>query len=323
MDNTKQTYMSWLDVAKGIGIILVVIGHSMFPKHLIIDGFHMALFFILSGITFSTKDTFINFTRKRFIRILLPCMFWALVWIVTEIPNIPIWFLYTIFFGLVLLFPVIKNLPLWGSATIVLSINLLLCGEYSILPLVDQQIARIIIGSTFVYVGYLFKCLIIKYSGYLKRLFCNIWQLRWNRLTILILAVITTVLYLVMVLGGEKLGYYTELSFGQMTLFKINWGLMLLITLSGMFACVLFAILLENNKILQWFGKNSLVIMCVHFPLAERLNHTISTLPHFDNTIYKLVYGFSEYFILFAFCTIMVFFCNRFLPTLTGGIKRK
>lgn len=154
MDNKKQTYMSWLDVAKGIGIILVVIGHSMFPKHLIIDGFHMALFFILSGITFSTKDTFINFTRKRFIRILLPCMFWALVWIVTEIPNIPIWFLYTIFFGLVLLFPVIKNLPLWGSATIVLSINLLLCGEYSILPLVDQQIARIIIGSTFVYVGY-------------------------------------------------------------------------------------------------------------------------------------------------------------------------
>lgn len=39
MDNKKQTYMCWLDVAKGIGIILVVIGHSMFPKHLIIDGF--------------------------------------------------------------------------------------------------------------------------------------------------------------------------------------------------------------------------------------------------------------------------------------------
>lgn len=42
--------MPWLDVAKGIGIILVVIGHAMFPKHLIIDGFHMTLFFILSGV---------------------------------------------------------------------------------------------------------------------------------------------------------------------------------------------------------------------------------------------------------------------------------
>ena len=27
----KTTYLPWLDTAKGIGIILVIIGHSMFP----------------------------------------------------------------------------------------------------------------------------------------------------------------------------------------------------------------------------------------------------------------------------------------------------
>lgn len=37
----KTTYLPWLDTAKGIGIILVIIGHSMFPMHTLIDSFHM------------------------------------------------------------------------------------------------------------------------------------------------------------------------------------------------------------------------------------------------------------------------------------------
>lgn len=323
MENKKSVYMPWLDVAKGIGIILVVIGHAMFPKHLIIDGFHMALFFILSGVTFSTNDTFFNFTKKKFMRILLPCLFWALVWIVTGIPNIPIWFLYTLFFGFVLLYPLIRYLSVYVSAALVLSVSLLLCGEHSILPMTNQQIARIVVGTTFIYIGYFAKYLIINPPRLLQDLVCKIKNMNWHRLTIAFVAIITIVLYLVVLLGGEKLGYYSELSFGKMTLFQINWGLLMLITLCGTLATVLFSVLLQNNKVLQWFGKNSLVIMCVHFPLAERLNYLMSTMPHFDNPIHKIGYGFIEYVVLLSFSTIMVFFCNRFLPTLTGGIKSK
>lgn len=44
-----------LDIAKGIGIILVVCGHSAMPHSSIIFRFHMAMFFIISGWCFSDK----------------------------------------------------------------------------------------------------------------------------------------------------------------------------------------------------------------------------------------------------------------------------
>lgn len=57
-------------------------------------------------------------------------------------------------------------------------------------------------------------------------------------------------------------------------------------------------------------------------PVAEKLNHINSTLPHLNETVYKLGSGFVEYILLFAYCVLMVYLCNRFLPTLTGGIKK-
>lgn len=43
--------LDWLDLVKGIGIVLVVWGHTLFPLHSAIDVFHMPLFFILAGLT--------------------------------------------------------------------------------------------------------------------------------------------------------------------------------------------------------------------------------------------------------------------------------
>lgn len=61
----------WLDIAKGITIILMVIGHTSIPDVLsnFIFSFHMPLFFIASGWTtnwtkYSIKDFAINKTRS-------------------------------------------------------------------------------------------------------------------------------------------------------------------------------------------------------------------------------------------------------------------
>lgn len=44
-----------VDIAKGLGIILMGYGHAGMPHSSIIFRFHMALFFILSGWCFSDK----------------------------------------------------------------------------------------------------------------------------------------------------------------------------------------------------------------------------------------------------------------------------
>lgn len=48
--------IQWIDIAKGLGIILVIIGHSGAPDIIrkYIYGFHMPLFFIISGYLYNT-----------------------------------------------------------------------------------------------------------------------------------------------------------------------------------------------------------------------------------------------------------------------------
>jgi fucose 4-O-acetylase-like acetyltransferase len=72
--------IEYLDIAKGIGILLVVLGHndfeviSLFVQRLIYS-FHMPLFFFLSGYFINTAVPFFDFFKKRFNSLLKPFFF--------------------------------------------------------------------------------------------------------------------------------------------------------------------------------------------------------------------------------------------------------
>jgi fucose 4-O-acetylase-like acetyltransferase len=72
--------IEYLDIAKGIGILLVVLGHndfeviSLFVQRLIYS-FHMPLFFFLSGYFISTAIPFVDFFKKRFNALIKPYLF--------------------------------------------------------------------------------------------------------------------------------------------------------------------------------------------------------------------------------------------------------
>lgn len=58
--STLKNRILWVDIAKGIGIALVIVGHTFLNDSLwrkLIFSFHMPLFFILAGYTFSVKPT--------------------------------------------------------------------------------------------------------------------------------------------------------------------------------------------------------------------------------------------------------------------------
>jgi len=74
---------TWVDVAKGLGIILVIIGHSgnEFAGHYFF-WFHMPLFFILSGYTFkeiSNKRKLISWIKRRFLQLMVPYISFGLL----------------------------------------------------------------------------------------------------------------------------------------------------------------------------------------------------------------------------------------------------
>lgn len=70
----------FIDIAKGIGILLVVLAHNGLQLvspflHQVIYAFHMPLFFFLSGMFFNPEISFRELLKKRFNSLLLPYFF--------------------------------------------------------------------------------------------------------------------------------------------------------------------------------------------------------------------------------------------------------
>lgn len=109
---------SSLDFMKGILIYLVIVGHVIAKyaepgwAYTVIHTFHMPLFFFISGYLAipSFRQTFKDFTGKKYRRILRPALCWSLLFFLLKLPShldlgtkviksfMDIWFLYVLFY---------------------------------------------------------------------------------------------------------------------------------------------------------------------------------------------------------------------------------
>ena len=79
---------NWIDFAKAIGIMLVVLAHAL-PKNTIewkwIQQFHMPLFYMISGYLYSCKGTWKQYVEKKIKALWLPFIGCGLITVVTKI----------------------------------------------------------------------------------------------------------------------------------------------------------------------------------------------------------------------------------------------
>ena len=70
-----------IDIAKGIGIFLMVMGHTTSNRIVLqwIYSFHMPLFFFLSGIFHSQGESYIYFFKKKVKTLLIPYFFFSII----------------------------------------------------------------------------------------------------------------------------------------------------------------------------------------------------------------------------------------------------
>lgn len=84
VSNQSSHRIIYIDIARGLGILLVVLGHSDLALvspylHQLVYSFHVPLFFFLSGYFFDPGAHFSKFLRKRFRSILQPYLFTILL----------------------------------------------------------------------------------------------------------------------------------------------------------------------------------------------------------------------------------------------------
>ena len=80
-EQSRVERIEWIDNAKGIGLIFVMLGHCYLDTKYTFwfISFHMALFFFLSGYTFKIKGKYFSFFTKKIRTLLIPYLFFVIV----------------------------------------------------------------------------------------------------------------------------------------------------------------------------------------------------------------------------------------------------
>jgi len=118
MNEIDDKRTAWMDISKGIAIILMVLGHSSLPVVLtnFIYAFHMPLFFIASGWTTNwQKYTLVGFLKKRTRSLIIPFLLYSAIILFIHVvydwmtpsewlqkgwsDGYPLWFIPVLFFA--------------------------------------------------------------------------------------------------------------------------------------------------------------------------------------------------------------------------------
>lgn len=92
--NSSKPIIKWVNIAKGIGILLVVIGHFLpasspdywVKSRGIIYGFHMPFFFLISGYLYTFKQgLYFNLLKSKFKRLVVPFVSVALIYFIIKL----------------------------------------------------------------------------------------------------------------------------------------------------------------------------------------------------------------------------------------------
>lgn len=285
--------IEYIDIAKGLGMILVVVGHCIngktFPGTWIWS-FHMPLFFILSGLCFSENKylTFISFLKKRIKTLLLPCFYFSLL--VTTltfillnktayhelIRNLPgaLWFVLILFFTEILYYHILQHTSKKYILRIIELISLLLlglwlCKKEIILPF---SLSTIPIASFYYGIGHSSKTLI----NQITTIHSTELKISTSFLLLILPAIVT---------------YHSNKSINMSSnYFPQPELLYLIISLSGSIGMILFSTLNWNyiKKIILYIGRNTLIILSLHMFFIGLSSNYIQ--PFINNGIvYKLV----------------------------------
>jgi fucose 4-O-acetylase-like acetyltransferase len=310
--NKRITY---IDTAKGILILLMLIGHIWNDGfvHDFIYVFHMPAFFLISGMVSSSKELsvrgFGTFILSRVQTLLVPYLCFELFAISADMIcngiylnvkgyayqiltlrlfNGPLWFLIVMFLsGLIFFFlQGLQSRSLKSASMMVLLLLVMIMPQYHayISP------STITLALFYMVVGSCISTSVEKAS------------LKWWHIPLLL--GITTLI------SFADIGEMPDYQSGSRVLFLLGSliGTALILAVSQRF----------DHKVLQFFGRNSLVILGSHYPIIRLTKYFLQ----FE--AFSAIGGILFFVVLVLLEVLIILFVNRFLPFAAGkGLLRK
>lgn len=280
----SRTRIQWIDIAKGLGIVLVIIGHLLISTSTLcaeIYTFHIPLFFFLSGYVFNGyKYNFKDFIKKKFKTLIIPYIFLGIPVIlytflkmytlhdrniinyttilfnfVVQIRTFTLWFIACLFCLNVMFFileKVLKNdYVKLGLAVITLSIFGLIYYKIGGINL-PWNIDICFVAILFFYVGYLFKNI-----KQFQDIIFNKKYIIFNLIVFVVLNIICG--YIALKLSKTKVDmFYNHYGFPPLSCIS---------AFAGIFAMIIICKLIGQIKVfkcIEYIGANSLIYFAWH-----------------------------------------------------------
>lgn len=294
--------LSWLDILKGIGIILVMIGHIYSNRTVFnwLYSFHMPLFFFAAGWVYKEKAILTDI-KRRIQNIVVPYFSFGLLvllyWQVIERRfrdsdmsfidsliglisgcydnldfNVHLWFL-PCFFVTVVIFNILVNL---GGRKVAYIASALMSLVYVILPMPELPwgINRVFKYIGFCAVGVFFARRGIKISD--------------RKIGIGVIA-----------------AFLLTLNF-LLALYNLTTGVMWFVTaLIGIAAMILISQVINENRIMQYIGRISLIILCIHGPVYRIVVKIVSISLHMGTDAVR-----ENFLIAMIVVAVTMFICS-------------
>lgn len=325
----RSNRIEWIDLCKAIGIFLVVFAHvdTTVVSSVYIFGFHMPLFFFLSGVVFNyEKYTVKSFIKSRFNGLIIPYVFFYLItyvyWLFIERNVRPLdmtWWQpliglfqgtghYTAHNGILWFLPCLFVVELiFFLICEITDKNILRVAAILILTLVGFGFDKMLPWSTnvamtslqFFAVGFGLKNVLVNKP--------------FSKIAAILLFVFGLCYFTIQGLTQNKIGLVTA-NYGNKCVFEISSYL-------GIMMILMFSMLLKNNALVnKWggvIGSNTIVIFGIHGPLLRVLRYLFQLLfPAIQlesNILCSLIVSIICIVILYPFIPLYNIIKKRFL----------
>lgn len=361
--------LHWIDVLKGMGIMLVVLAHHSLPIALdtYIFSFHMPLFFFISGFLFDFwkhTSSATNFVKGRFRSLITPyfgfalltCLFYLLLdtgyqpgvtnidfFKASPVDNIysilyalgplisynpPLWFLTCLFVTELLFYGFAKKyyteprkLMLWLTAVGVIGYLYSVYVSFRLAWNADVALTAVVFYGA----GNFFRKFIEPEEQNLaekSRIGSDSQSgSKLRKKSLQTGKLLSGILILVnLIYFGYLLHFPTA---EEMNMNVLKYGDLLsyyLLAFSGIFTFVYLSKNIGSSKVLEYYGRNSLIVLALHFPIKDILTKLIVLVFVIDTEVFYYNIGFAlGLTVLNLLCLVpVIFFINNYLPFLLG-----
>ncbi len=326
---------SWIDIAKGIAILLVFLGHTISLPYEIarfIYFFHMPTFFLLSGYCFNLKSDFGKFVIGKLKGIILPVFTLGLTgsivvslmlqfvkhenvdwkWVFLN-PVVQygehdlLWYLPALFVALLCFYWIVKLCRQKAAPVIAVSFVIALL-SYLFTKLVGVTVPwhvdTALIALPFLALGYVAK---------VKNLATKV-----GNVPCLVISAVMCAL----------LGFINMKYFGVVEMHVNSYGNILLFYLSavaGICMVVALSILISESRLLEFFGRNTLVFYSLE-PIQYFVNFAsglvVGMIPFYDSYMVKTAVAVVAMCLVAVFSSIAANVINKYFPFLIGQKRR-